>query len=210
MLNSKARVKADCPPAERHQIESLERFHPTLTLKKPFYDGKRDILINGLPVSLKNIGYDREGNEYGAPSIISNLTDNIRDYLLEDDENLVKWYNFFVANKGKMLVDILPYDEGQTIFKYLLFKGGLNGDHLNKAKAVLLSGDFKVRHSEKIVHLGFFIRNNDEENLIKLYKCIKIDTKKELGLRINKSQLKTTFGYNPQRITINHNIIQGL
>ena len=162
MLNTKARTKADCPPAERHQIESLERFHPTLTLKKPFYDGKRDILINGLPVSLKNIGYKKDGNAYGEPSIISNQTDNIRDYLLEDDENLVKWYNFFSNNKGKMLADILPYKDGEQIYKYLLFKGGLNGDHANKAQAVLMSGDFKVRHSEQIVHFGFFIKADNE------------------------------------------------
>ena len=162
MLNTKARTKADCPPAERHQIESLERFHPTLTLKKPFYDGKRDILINGLPVSLKNIGYKKDGNAYGEPSIISNQTDNIRDYLLEDDENLVKCYDFFSNNKGKMLADILPYKDGEQIYKYLLFKGGLNGDHANKAQAVLMSGDFKVRHSEQIVHFGFFIKADNE------------------------------------------------
>lgn len=210
MLNTKARVKADCPPAEKHQIESLERFHPTLALKKPFYDGKRDILINGLPVSLKNIGYKKDGNAYGEPSIISNQTDNIRDYLLEDDENLVKWYNFFSNNKGKMLADILPYKDGEQIYKYLLFKGGLNGGHANKAQAVLMSGDFKVRHSDDKIHFGFFIRATDEENLYKLYQCIKIDTKKELGLRINKSLLKTVFNYNPQRMNNTHNKIIGI
>ena len=210
MLNTKNRTKADCPPAEKHQIESLERFHPTLTLKKPFYDGKRDILINGIPTSLKNIGFREDGIEYGAPSIISNQEDNIRDYLSEDDENLVKWYNYFASNKGKILADILPYKDGESIFKYLLFKGGLNGDHANKAQAVLLSGDFKVRHSEQIIHFGFFIKNTDEKNLVKLYKCIKIDTKKELGLRIDKSLLKTVFNYNPQRMNDSHNIIQGL
>lgn len=210
MLNTKARTKADCPPAEKHQIESLERFHPTLALKKPFYDGKRDVLINGIPTSLKNIGYKKDGNAYGEPSIISNQVDNIRDYLLEDDENLVKWYNFFSNNKGKMLADILPYKDGEQIYKYLLFKGGLNGDHANKAQAVLMSGDFKVRHSEKIIHFGFFIKVDNEKALEKLYQCIKIDTKKELGLRINKSTLKTVFGYNPQRMNDTHNIIQGL
>jgi hypothetical protein len=210
MLNSKVRVKADCPPAEKHQIESLERFHPTLTLKKPFYDGKRDILINGIPTSLKNIGYREDGIEYGAPSIISNQEENIKDHLLQDDENLVKWYNYFTSNKGKILADILPYEQGQTIFKYLLFKGGLNGDHLNKAQAVLMSGDFKVRHSEQIIHFGFFIKSTDTENLVKLYKCIKIDTKKELGLRINKSLLKTMFHYNPQRMSSSDNRIIGL
>lgn len=210
MLNTKNRTKADCPPAEKHQIESLERFHPTLTLKKPFYDGKRDILINGIPTSLKNIGYKEDGREYGAPSIISNQEDNIKDHLLKDDENLVKWYSYFTSNKGKILVDILPYGQGQTIFKYLLFKGGLNGDHLNKAEAVLMSGDFKVRHSEQIIHFGFFIKSTDEENLVKLYQCIKIDTKKELGLRINKSLLKTVFNYNPQRMSYSDNRIIGL
>ena len=210
MLNSKVRVKADCPPAERHQVQSLERFHPMIELKKPFYDGKRDIFINSVPVSLKNIGYREDGIEYGAPSIISNQEDNIRDYLLEDNEDLVKWYNYFTSNKGKILADILPYSEGQQIFKYLLFRGGLNGDHLNGAKAVLLSGDFKVRHSEQIIHFGFFIKADNEDGLRKLYNCIKIDTKKELALRINKSLLKTTFHYNPQRMNYNDNIIKGL
>ena len=210
MLNSKVRVKADCPPAEKHQVQSLERFHPMIELKKPFYDGKRDILINSAPVSLKNIGYREDGIEYGAPSIISNQEDNIRDYLLEDNEELVKWYNYFTSNKGKILADILPYEDGKQIFKYLLFKGGLNGDHLNKAQAVLMSGDFTTKHTKKNIHFGFFIKATDEENLIKLYKCIKIDTKKELGLRINKSLLKTVFNYNPQRMNENHNIIIGL
>lgn len=210
MLNTKNRTKADCPPAEKHQVQSLERFHPTIQLKKPFYDGKRDILINGIPTSLKNIGFREDGIEYGAPSIISNQEDNIRDYLLEDREDLVKWYNYFTSNKGKMLIDILPYSEGKDIFRYLLFKGGLNGDHANKAQAVLMSGDFKVRHSEQIIHFGFFIRADNENELKKLYQCIKIDTKKELGLRINKSLLKTVFNYNPQRMNNTHNKIIGI
>ena len=134
MLNTKARTKADCPPAEKHQIESLERFHPTLTLKKPFYDGKRDVIISGIPVSLKNIGYKKDGSAYGEPSIISNQTDDIRDYLLDEEgKHFVEWYEYFVSNKGKILADILPYKDGEQIFKYLLFKGGLNGDHANKA-----------------------------------------------------------------------------
>ena len=210
MLNSKVRVKADCPPAEKHQIQSLERFHPMIELKKPFYDGKRDIIINGIPSSLKNIGYREDGIEYGAPSIISNQEDNIRDYLLEDNAELIEWYNFFSNNKGRILSDILPYEQGQAIFKYLLFRGGLNGDHLNRAKAILLSGDFKARHSEQIIHFGFFIKADNEDELKKLYQCIKIDTKKELGLRINKSQLKTIFNYNPQRMNYSDNIIKGL
>lgn len=210
MLNSKVRVKADCPPAEKHQVKSLEQFHPMIELKKPFYDGKRDAIINGIPSSLKNIGYREDGIEYGAPSIISNQEDNIKDYLLEDNQELTEWFNFFNNNKGKMLVDILPYKDGENIFKYLLFKGGLNGDHANKAKAVLLSGDFTTRHTKKIIHFGIFIKNTDEENLIKLYQCIKIDTKKELGLRINKSQLKTIFNYNPQRMNNSDNVIKGL
>ena len=210
MLNTKNRTKADCPPAEKHQIESLERFHPTLILKKPFYDGKRDILIDGIPISLKNIGYREDGIEYGAPSIISNQEDNIRDYLLEDREDLVKWFNYFTSNKGKILSEILPYEQGQAIFKYLLFTGGLNGDHANKAKAVLLSGDFKVRHSEQIIHFGFFIKADSENELKKLYQCIKIDTKKELALRINKSLLKTVFHYNPKRMNYSDKKIIGL
>lgn len=210
MLNSKVRVKADCPPAEKHQVKSLEQFHPMIELKKPFYDGKRDAIINGIPSSLKNIGYREDGIEYGAPSIISNQEDNIKDYLLEDNQELIEWFNFFNNNKGKILVDVLPYKDGKQIFQYLLFRGGLNGDHLNRAKAVLLSGDFKVRHSDDKIHFGFFIRANDEENLYKLYQCIKIDTKKELGLRINKSLLKTIFRYNPQRMSNSDNIIIGL
>ena len=194
------------PEAELDQIQALIEFGYQVEI--PQFDGKRDIIFEGVPTSLKNIGLRRRDNkEYNAPSLISNLERDIKDEVLK--KYLVQ-YDFLISHKGKMLKDIIEYNEIKDFYKYLCFDGNINGLYKYQAKQILLSGNFYTRHYNKKIHYGFIIKDNDEVNLKKMFNCLKIDSTTKLGLRINKNQLKNEFKFDLKKMTDNHNIIIGL
>lgn len=194
------------PEAEMDQIQGLIEFGYEVEI--PQFDGKRDIMFEGVPTSLKNIGLRRKDNkEYNAPSLISNLERDIKDDVLK---KYISLYDFLISHKGKMLKDVIDYNNIKEFYKYLCFDGNINGLYKYQAKQILLSGNFYTRHYNNKIHYGFIIKDDDDVSLKKLFNCLKIDSTNKLGLRINKNQLKHEFGFDLKKMTDNHNMIIGL